>query len=330
MPANLTAQYHKAEEEFRRAATPDDQLRCLQTMLREIPKHKGTDKLQAELKQKISRVKNELNAPGKAGRRGYGIRIPRQGAGTVVFLGGVNAGKSQLVASLTRARPEVAPYPFTTRKPMPGMMPWEDVMVQLVDTPPITEDYLESYMQGLIRGAELALLLVDLGSDDGIQQCQAVLDKLDTTKTRLASESYLDENDIGLSYTRTLLVPNKIDLHEAPERLELLHELCPLKFPEHVISAQERTNLEGLRSIIYTSLNVVRIYSKLPNMKEADFERPFTVRRGANLWDVAGQIHEDYHEHLKFARVWGSQVHDGTVVKGDYVVHDRDIVELHN
>ena len=329
MPANLTAQYLKAEEEYRRSTTPEDQLRCLQLMLREIPKHKGTDKLQAELKQKISKVKNELQAPGKSGRRGYGIRIPRQGAGTVIILGGVNAGKSQLLASLTRARPEVAPYPFTTRKPMPGMMSWEDVMVQLVDTPPITEDYLESYMQGLIRSAELALLLVDLGSDDGVQQCQDVMDKLSTTKTRLASESYLDENDIGLSYTRTLLIANKIDLPAAPERLELLHELCPLEFVEHVVSAQDRTNLEELRDDIYRSLDVVRVYSKLPNKKVADFDRPFTVRRGANLLDVAQQIHKDYHEQLKFARVWGSQVHDGTVVKGDYVVHDKDIVELH-
>jgi len=329
MPANLTAQYLKAEEEYRRATTPEEELDCLQVMLAEIPKHKGTDKLQADLKAKIAKVKRELQADRSAGKKTRGVRIPRQGAGTVVIIGGPNAGKSQLLRALTRATPEVAPYPFTTHSPTPGMMPWQDVFVQLVDTPPITPDYMESYCQGLIRGSELVLLMVDLGDDSGIEQCQDVLDRLQGTKTRLGTRSYLDENDIGLSYTQTFLVPNKIDLPDATERLELLHELCPLEFPEHVISAQEGTGLEPLREAIYRSMDVVRVYSKLPAAKEPDMERPFTLRRGSTVTEMAGLVHKDILENLKFARVWGTGVHDGTVVKGDYVLHDGDVVELH-
>ncbi len=164
MPANLTQQYLKAEAEYRRASTPEEELDCLQVMLRELPKHKGTDKLQAELKQKISKLKKELQQPREA-RRGGGVRIPRQGAGRCVILGGPNAGKSQLMRSLTRATPEVALYPFTTIQPLPGMMPWQDVMVQLIDTPPITADFFDPVTQGLVRGADLALLMVDLGAD---------------------------------------------------------------------------------------------------------------------------------------------------------------------
>jgi uncharacterized protein len=163
MPANLTQQYLKAEAEYRRATTPEEELECLQVMLRELPKHKGTDKLNAELKQKISKVKKELQQPQAKAKRG-GLRIPRQGAGRAVMIGGPNAGKSQLMRSLTRATPEVAPYPFTTIEPTPGMMPWEDVMVQLIDTPPITADYFDPVTQGLIRGADLVLLMVDLGT----------------------------------------------------------------------------------------------------------------------------------------------------------------------
>jgi ribosome-interacting GTPase 1 len=329
MPANLTAQYLKAEEEYRRASTLDEELKCLQVMLQEIPKHKGTDHLQAQIKSKIAKAKRELQAEKKAGKKGRGIRIPRQGAGTAILLGGPNAGKSQLMASLTRATPEVAPYPFTTHVPAPGMMPWEDVTVQLIDTPPITADYLEPFLYGLIRSADLALLLVDLGSDGGIEQCQEVLDRLAQTKTRLAGRSYLSEEDVGLSYTQTFLVPNKIDLAEAPNRLEMLHELVPLDFPEFVISAQESTGLEPLRDAVYKAMDVVRVYSKLPSAKQADMDRPFTLRRGSTLWDMAGQVHKDYLDGLKFARVWGSAVHDGTTVKGDYVLHDKDIVELH-
>ncbi|MBN1908404.1 MAG: 50S ribosome-binding GTPase [Pirellulales bacterium] len=329
MPANLTAQYLKAEEEYRRAATPDEELRCLQVMLQEIPKHKGTDHLQASLKSKIAKLKREIASDKKTGKKSHGVRIPRQGAGTTILLGGPNAGKSQLLAALTRATPEVAPYPFTTHAPMPGMMPWEDVTVQLIDTPPITADFIEPYVYGLIRGADLALLLVDLGGDEGIEQCQDVLDKLGATKTRLAPTSYLDESDVGLSFTQTLLVPNKIDADGASERLDLMHELMPTDLPEYVISAQQATGLEPLRDEIYRRMDVVRVYTKLPSAKEPNMDRPFTVRRGQTLADLAGQVHKDYIEGLKFARVWGTAVHDATVVKNDYVLHDKDIVELH-
>jgi len=329
MATNLTPQYHKAEEEYRRAASTEDELRWLEVMLREMPKHKASEKLQSELKQKISKAKKELEAERKAGKKGHSVRIPRQGAGTAVLLGGPNSGKSRLLAALTRATPEVAPYPFTTRAPLPGMMPWEDVMVQLIDTPPITADYLESYMQGLIRAADLAVVLVDLGADEGIEQLQEFFDRLDGTKTRLANSSMLDEDDVGVSYTKTLLAPNKIDAPGASERLALLRELCPLEFPECAISAATGAGLESLRNAIYQSLDVVRVYTKLPAAKAADFERPFTLRRGDTLLDVAALVHKELAEKLKFARVWGAAVHDGAVAKADYVLHDKDVVELH-
>ncbi|MCR4414194.1 MAG: 50S ribosome-binding GTPase [Thermoguttaceae bacterium] len=330
MPANLTPSYLKAEEEYRRATSLEEELSCLQVMLQEIPKHKGTDKLQADIKAKIAKVKKEIQAEKKSGaKKSRGVRIPRQGAGTAVIIGGPNAGKSQLLRSLTRATPEVAPYPFTTHVPIPGMMPWADVFVQLIDTPPVTADYMESYMQGLVRGAELVLLMVDLGSDSGIEQCQDVYDRFNSTKTRLGRTSYLDENDIGLSFTQTFLVPNKIDLPEAAERLALLRELCPFGFPEYVISAAHGAGLEELRDAIYRAMDVVRVYSKLPSAKEPDRDRPFTLPRRSTLLEMAGMVHKDFLEKLKFARVWGSAVHDGTVVKGDYVLHDQDVVELH-
>jgi|YNPMSStandDraft_1061717.scaffolds.fasta_scaffold02815_6 hypothetical protein len=333
MPANLTPSYLKAEEEYRRAQSLEEELKWLQVMLQEMPKHKGTDHLQAMIKAKIAKVKREIQEEKKGkGKKGRGgIRIPRQGAGTAVILGGPNAGKSQLLASLTRAQPEIAPYPFTTKVPMPGMMPWEDVFVQLIDTPPITAEYIDPNTVGLIRSADLALLVVDLGCDEGIEQFQEVLDRLNSpsSKTRLATTQYLDDQDLGISYTRTFLVPNKIDLPEAQERLQLLHELVPVDFPEYVISAKERIGLDRLAEAIFKALDVVRVYTKLPSAKEPDMDRPFTLRRGQTVLDLAEMIHNDYVQKFKFARIWGSSVYPGTQVKGDYVLQDKDIVEIH-
>jgi len=330
MPANLTQQYLKAEAEYRRAATPEEELDCLQVMLRELPKHKGTDKLQAELKQKISKTKKEIDQQRKAGgKKGGGFRLPRQGSGRAVIIGGPNAGKSQLLCSLTRATPEVAAYPFTTHEPVPGMMPWEDVMVQMIDTPPITADVFDPVTQGLIRSADIVLLVIDIGNDDGIEQVQEVLDHINETKTRLSTTSHFDEDEVGVIYTRTFAVANKIDLPEAAHRLELLKEFCPLEFEQFLISAKTGQGLDELRNAVYNALDVVRVYTKMPNKKEADYDRPYTIRRGGTLMDIAELIHKDFAENLKFARVWGSNVHDGTHVKGDYVVHDKDVVELH-
>ncbi len=330
MPANLTQQYLKAEQEYRRAQTPQEELDCLQIMLKELPKHKGTDKMQADLKQKISKVKKEISeGKGAGGSKGVSTRIPRQGAGRAIIIGGPNAGKSQLLASLTRATPEIANYPFTTREPSPAMMPWEDVYVQLIDTPPITKDVYEPSVQALIRGADLVLLMLDLGSDDGGDQLKEVLDRIADTKTRLGATTCMDEDDIGISYTRTLFVPNKIDLPDADDRYEFVQEVVSVEFDEFKISAQEQTGLEELRNAIYEAMNVVRVYTKMPKKKEPDMDKPYTLRRGGTLVEMAQLVHRDFAEKLKSARVWGKNVHDGTTVKGDYVLEDQDIVELH-
>lgn len=329
MAANLTPQYLKAEAEYRRAATAEDEVRWLEVMLQEMPKHKASEKLQAELKQKISRAKKEAEAERKQGKKGHGVRIPRQGAGTVILLGAPNTGKSRLLAALTRATPEVAPYPFTTRTPLPGMMPWHDVAVQLVDTPPITADAFEPYLQGLVRAADAALLLVDLGADEGLDDCRQVLARFAETKTRLAADSSLDAEDLGVSYTRTLLVANKADLADAADRLELFREAGLPALPLHVVSAERGDGLDGLRDAVFQALDVIRVYTKLPTHKTADFEKPFTVRRGGTVHDVAELVHRDLAANLKFARVWSRGAHDPAQVKGDHPLADQDIVELH-
>ena len=155
-----------------------------------------------------------------------------------------------------------------------------------------------------------------------------MLDRLNSTKTRLATDSYLDEDDVGVSYTRTLLVPNKIDVPEAAERLQTAARVLPAGFSRVRDLGPARHRAGGLANAIYGALDVVRVYTKLPTDKEPDHDRPFTVRRGGTLLDMAELVHKDFAQNLKFARVWGSRPRRHRV-KGDYVLHDKDVVELH-
>ncbi len=329
MPANLPPQYSKAEEELRKATTPADRLEKLRELFRLLPKHKGTEKLQAELKQKISRVKDEIEG-AKAGAKKSGVshRVPREGAGQVVLVGAPNAGKSAIVAALTKAKPDVAPYPFTTRSPHPGMMAWEDVQVQLVDLPPVTAEFMEPWVPGLVRSADAALLVVDLASDDVIDAAEAVLARLAATHTALVGTLPYDVEDEAIQHVKTLLVANKLDADGAYDRLELVREWFSPRFPILPISVERGESLDALCRASYDLLGVLRVYTKVPG-KSVDRTKPFTIPVGSTVLDLAREIHRDFEHSLKFARVWGTRVFEGQTVKRDHELHDSDIVELH-
>ncbi|MBX6313554.1 MAG: 50S ribosome-binding GTPase [Isosphaeraceae bacterium] len=329
MPANLPPQYSKAEDEYRRATTPAERLEKLRAMLRLLPKHKGTEKLQAELKQKISRAKEELEGAKASGKKGgVSYRVPREGAGQVVLVGPPNAGKSALLAALTHAKPEVAAYPFTTRAPQPGMMDWLDVRVQLVDLPPITAEFLEPWVPGLVRSADAALLVVDLADEDCADAAEAVLDRLKQTHTELVGTLPYDVEEEAIQHVKTALVANKIDAPGAEGRLDVLRDWFGDRFPVLAVSAERRLGLDDLRAEAYDLLGVIRIYTKVPG-KPADRSQPFTLPAGSTVLDLARAVHRDLEHALKFAKVWGSGVFEGQTVKRDHELHDADIVELH-
>ncbi len=328
MAVNATPQYKKAEEEYRRAQTVEEQIACLEKMLVLLPKHKASEKVQSDLKTRLKEARGELAAENAAPKKLRTYQFPRQGAGQIVILGGPNAGKSRLLAELTSAKPEVAPYPFTTREPHPGMMPWEDVVVQLIDTPPITDTFFETYLQNIVRSADGVLLCFDGSSDDAPDHTAEVIRQIEQRKTVLARESGFVEDDLTQIRIKTLLVPTRADDPAFADRLAYFDEMFPRRFDAQPVEFERPDSISLLRDRIFKMLGVIRVYTKAPG-KPADYKSPFTIPAGGTVEDLAEKIHHDLAAKLTHARIWGSGVHDGQSVGREHVLAERDLVELH-
>ncbi|MEO2091432.1 MAG: GTPase [Gemmataceae bacterium] len=330
MAVNLPPQYHDADARYKKATTAADKLVALREMWVILPKHKASEKVQMLLKTKISeltdQIEQEKSGPKKAAPGTF--KIPRQGAGTVVLLGPPNAGKSMLLSKLTKAKPEVAAYPFTTREPIPGMMDFENVRVQLVDLPPVTADHYDTFVTDITRGADAAVLFLDLAKDDGPAETQAVIDRLKLARRVLVKE--LPAEDDPATYSlRTIVAATKSDDEAADIRLEMAKEWLGDRFPLFVVSAETGAGLDDLRRAIFDSLRVMRVQTKQPGKPVDPTGPPFTCPVGSTVAEFAGCVHSDFEEKVKSARVWGTGVTDGQTVGRDHVLHENDVVELH-
>lgn len=330
MPANLTPEYKRVEEEYRRATNPEEKLQWAQEMLRVIPKHKGTDHLQGVLKKRISQLKKEISESKKSKAKRYEYHVEKQGAAQIALVGCPNVGKSQLLDVLTNAEPEIGDYMFTTREPQPGMMQCEDVQIELVDLPPVSGEYTPHWVFNIIRNADVVFLVIDFSTDTVIEQIEAIVEMLKEKKIVLLREALeLDEQDIHLAYKKTMILATKFDLPGAGENLEIFKELYQTDLPIITVSAVSGENIDYLKSCnLLEDLNLIRIYSKIPR-KDPDMGNPFILQKGSTVSNFARQIHHDFADGLKHARVWGSSKFDGQQVDRDFILQDGDIVELH-
>jgi hypothetical protein len=326
MPTNLPPEYFDAEKRYRTAGTSAEKLTCIEEMLSIIPKHKGTDKLRADLRKRVSKLKSATQAKKSLARHESAYHINKEGAGQVVVVGATNVGKSALVASLTHAAPEVGDFPHTTWKPTPGMMPLENIQVQLIDTPPLSKEYVDPEMMDLIRRCDLVLLMVDLQTDP-LQQLEdtvALLREHGIVPLRL-KDRYTDHR--GISLVPFLILANKNDTAATDENLDIFRELMNDKWPMIAASVTTGRHLDLLKAAIVERLNIIRVYSKSPG-KKPDRSSPFVLKKGSTIADFAAKVHQDFAQKLRAAKVWGSAVFDGQMVQRDYVLQDGDVVEL--
>jgi ribosome-interacting GTPase 1 len=329
MPANLPPEYHVIEKELRTARTPQEKIGIYERLIAVIPHHKGTDKLIAMYRQKIAKAREEMERRPTTAKHGPTHKIEKSGAGQVILVGPPNSGKSLLVKVLTGAKPEVADYPFTTRLPAPYMMPFENIQIQLVDMPPVTSEFMETWFPEMVKMADAVLLVADLFDSAAAGIIDGIVQRLKERKVELVPAETDIPPDRFPFLKRAVIAANKIDVDGAAVRLEEFGLLLETPVEKIPVSAASGRGLEELRRAIFRLLRIIRVYSKVPG-KKADLNSPFTLRRGITVLEMARAVHKDFAEKLAYARVWstGGGI-EGLRVTRDHVLADEDIVELH-
>lgn len=328
MPTNLPPQYFEVEKKLKAAKDPREKISIMEELLSIIPKHKGTEKLQAMYKTKIAKLKLQTQKKTSGFRHSISYHIDKAGAGQIILTAPPNAGKSSLIRALTNAEPDIGDYPFTTHSASPAMMKYENIQIQLIDTPPITPEYFEFWQAEMIKTADGVLIMIDLGSTDPALDFLALLEKLLEKRIEIIP-GMLDESESG-SYIqkKALIVANKTDLPQAAAHIEAVKELLPPGTDLLLISTFQKEGLDELKARIFLLLDVLRVYSKTPG-KKASTEDPFIFKKGNTVMDMAKSVHKDFALKLKYARIWGKGKYQGQKVNRDYELQDEDIIELH-
>jgi ribosome-interacting GTPase 1 len=312
MPANLTPEYLDAEQEYKAARTHQERIAALERMLATVPKHKGTEKLQADIKRRLSQERKEAHKKGGS-RSAPVYLVEKEGAGQLALIGPPNSGKSSLVAALTHAEPEIAEFPFSTRLPCPGMMQFENVQIQLVDLPPLSREFMEPWLPQAIRHVGEGILVVDISDPGLLEEIEFI-------------EGLLEERRLNRP---RMLVANKSDLDPTGEDFQVLKDLLGERYRMLAVSAATGANLDRFRKEVFDLLELVRVYTKRPG-KPADLTAPYVLRRGATVLDAARHVHKDFAERLKYARLYTKDGRrDGLMVERTHLVEDEDILEFH-
>ncbi len=326
MPTNLPPEYFSAEKKYKEASTPGDKIIALEELIATIPKHKGTDKLRADFRKRLSKLRDDASKQKRSGK-GDLYTVEREGAAQASLVGLPNSGKSSIVAALTNANPVIADYPMSTLMPLSGMMQYEDIQFQLVDLPPVGNETSDGWISGILRNSDLLLIVIDL-SDDPDVQAELDLDLISQWRIPLIKKDGSYEENEFISGKHTIIVANKYDTAGANVGLETIQDRYGDAFHIVPVSCSDNTGIETLRNTIFRVSGIIRAYSKEPG-KEADLSSPYTLRAGSTVLDLARMIHKDFVENLRYSCVWGSSKFPGAKVHKDHILEDKDIVEFH-
>lgn len=345
MPINPGLEYQKAERKHHEARTIAEKIKALEEMLRTCPKHKGSEGLQQEIKTKLSKLRALQEKQKTTGAR-YQVSVKKEGAAQIVIIGVPNSGKSTLLAKLTNAKPEIAPYPFTTKLPEVGIMDHEGVKLQVVEIPAVAEGFSASdlgpTLLGIVRQAELTIIIANNNSElklvrNELANSNIITDKerpkIRVTKSSTGGLMFVGEIKANMADVKKVLRNHGI--HNATVEFQ---EKVTLKDLEEVLTegiayvkaivVSTKNKLEDIKKKIWKNLGLIKVYTKQPGKKK-DYP-PIALEKGSTVRDLALRVHKDFLKKFKFARVWGTSVKfQGAQAGLNLILHDEDVVEFH-
>ena len=319
MPANLPTIYHKIEARLKFADTSEEKISILREMLAVMPKHKGTDGLRAELNSKIAKFKKEAKKKPQARRLDMNY-VPKMGIAQVVLMGAPNSGKSTILSKLTNAEPEVASYPFTTQKPDVGMIEFENVQIQLVDTPPLYENFHPPWLLALGRSSDVILGMINGSKPNPEKELDSLLNRLETGLIFLESRDFYNGEEL-MEKEGFIIVTGSVE-----PKLKLLSK----KYGDRLdfYGFELDSEVDVFKKEIYDFLNLIRIYTKPPG-KEADFTEPVVLNKGSTVEDAAYHIHKDFANKMKYTKLWRGS-NNPRQVGPEEILMEGDVVEFHS
>ena len=391
MPTNLPPEAKDKWAEVEATNDPKLKLQKYQEFLSAVPQHKGTLKLRGQVKKQMANIRKDLDEKRakRVGLRSGGPKffVEKEGSAQIALVGMTNVGKSSLLAAMTNARVDVSPVPYTSRDPVPSIMQYKDIQLQIVETPAMTEGAADGKLWGAqtiscARNADGLILMVDLSSDP-IAQLELVQSELEKSRiatskpkgkveidrkhtgaalrivlvgklidcdmheveetlrsyrindaiVKISGEVTLDDIEDAIFQTTTfkptLIVANKLDVKGAETNLRTLEKYMQGKLPIIGISCEYRRGLEKLGEALFKTMEIIRIYTKEPSKREPS-NKPFTLRKGATVQDLAKSIHGEFIKNFAYARVWAKRlVFSPQKVGLTFALEDGDIVEIH-
>ncbi len=389
MPTNLPAEAKYKWSEASATRNAQQKLQLLQEFLSLVPKHKGTERLRAQVKRQMATLRKEIaeKRQRRVGKGGPKFFIEKEGAAQVVILGMTNVGKSSLLASTTNAKVEVSGYAYTTRQPVPGIFQYEDLQFQIIEAPALMEGSAEGEAWGLqslalARNADGLILMVDL-SQNPAKQFSLILNELEKSRifiqrprarvnierrhagagfriivlgqlvnctlndvenllksyriyaatVKIYGEATFDDIEDAIFentiYRPAIVVANKADSPEAVKNLGELKKIVGKQIRVLPVSCKTHAGLESLGKKLFESMNLMRVYTKEPSKKEPS-KKPFILKKGATILDLAKQIHSDFYKQFSYSKVWSKHLSFSPQKVGlSFSLEDGDIVEIH-
>jgi len=197
-------------------------------------------------------------------------------------------------------------------------MPYEDIQIQLIDTPPLAPEVFEVWQLAMIEQADISVLIFDVMDSALLDQTEYVLEKFSSRGIEIGKDEEL-----------ILVLGNKIDLPGAEENFEAWGELFEDEFKPRRFSTRLEGDLQEIKKLLFKKLDIVRVYTKAPNAKQEKEPVPYVMKHGSTVIEAAAFIHRELADTFKYARIWSKELYEGQMVERDHVLIDGDLIEIH-